>query len=372
MLTLNDLTNRRLKTRRRNRNFIYSMGAAVGLLGMLLGSGWLFIPNIVPYLAGSAILVGSPLAVILFGLAGLTLGLFIGKQAINLGRSLLHIVHGEKTGRSWLRVGFATAAALLMIPLITTGALPIAATGFAGVALATTIVVSSIALATFIAKHAARFVSRIATQPADAVHKKGYALLRDSGKGIDFIARTTNPAKQSLNETEQKNLQMVGNLAPEDGLKIVARLNEKIAHAKWVKDEQAEAEAKAARDMLHLSARESVQQAKAQARLAEVSAYAALQLEKNEIRIAKDDNKARHLIKEELAAEKAVPELSALYHSPDHKKRSFFESPFWHVMHTTGIYTHKKLEIAKDTHQAKAEMLRDTHNFAPLLARLGK
>lgn len=254
MLTLDERTNQRFKTRQRNRQLIYSMGAIFGLLGILLGSGWLFIPNIVPLLAGSALLIGSPLTVFLFGLAGIALGLFVGKQAINLGRSLLHIINGEKSLRSWLRVGVALTTAAIMIPLVTTGTLPIAATGFAAVAIGAAIVTGSIALATMLAKHAARYYTTFTEAWEDT---RGNFI--KSLAHVFSVNAHTNPYKQTLSYKEITRLpqadvrKQIDNLSAYD---IQRRLNEKVNIAKYYSDTKAEMEAKAARDLLHMAANE--------------------------------------------------------------------------------------------------------------------
>lgn len=367
MLTFEELTNARIKTRRRNRHFIYGTAIAFGLLGALLGSGWLFVPNIVPFLAGSALLIGSPLTVMLFGLAGIALGLFAGKQLINLGRSLLHVLHGEKQKRSWLRIGFAIAAVALMTVLLTTGTLPIAATGFAHTAIATAIVLSSVAFATFLAKHVARGYAYFTEKSRDT---KGYLLQRDIETHEAYVQKVTNPAKQNFTATElnnlQHNLDRNNTLDEHQAAKVLRRLNQKVTEAKWQGDEVKEAETKAARDLLHFAARESVDKVKANRRIVEVRSYATQDILEKAAKYAELGNTARDTIREHLEQEHVNQKLDEI-ETAHHLDRTFFHNPIGYSLHVLGVYQHRKENLAKERAKVSEEWHLDFEAFKPLL-----
>lgn len=367
MLTFEELTNARIKTRRRNRHFIYGTAIAFGLLGALLGSGWLFVPNIVPFLAGSALLIGSPLTVMLFGLAGIALGLFAGKQLINLGRSLLHVLHGEKQKRSWLRIGFAIAAVALMTVLLTTGALPIAATGFAHTAIATAIVLSSMAFATFLAKHVARGYAYFTEKSRDT---RGYVMQRDHETHEAYVQKVTNPAKQNFTATELNNLQHTldksNALQEQQAAKVLRRLNQKITEAKWQGDDVKEAEAKAARDLLHFAAGESVDVVKANRRIEEVRSYATQNILSKAAKFAELNKVARDTIREQLVQEHANQKLNEL-EATHHLDRTFFHNPIGYSLHVLGLFSHWKEDLAKERAKVREEWHMDYDAFQPLL-----
>lgn len=375
MLTIEELKNTRIRTRRRNRHFIYGTATAFGLLGVLLGSGWLFLPNIVPFLAGSALLIGSPLTVILFGLAGIALGLFTANQLVNLGRSLLHVIHHEKSKRTWLRIGFAVAATALMTILLSTGALPIAATGFASAAIATTIVLSSVALATFLAKHIAR---GYAYYTSVSKGKDGYTLQIDASTHEAYIQHVTNPYKENFSRTELNNLI---HILPRDVkekldkdernaeiqlLTVLRRLNQHVTEAKWAGDEDKELSAKAARDLLHKAAGSSVDNVKAARRFGEFQRYVTGSLTNKAIKHSELTELAKATIRAEgLEAEHIKQDIDSL-HKQHNLDYSVFSNPLGYALRATGLYHHHKKDIAKEMKRVKEEWHLDRAAFEPV------